>query len=40
MNTDLAFAEFLDWCCQRFAKQPSYRRALRRELPKSAVSHA
>lgn len=30
---DLAFAEFLDWCCGRFAKSPSYRRALRREIP-------
>lgn len=38
MTADLAFAQFLDWCCQRFAKHPAYRRTLRRELPEE-VAH-
>lgn len=33
-SADMAFAEFLDWCCGRYAKRPDYRRTLRRELAK------
>jgi hypothetical protein len=29
----MAFAEFLDRCCQRYVKQPSYRRTLENERP-------
>lgn len=32
-SSDMVFAEFLDWCCGRYAKRPEYRRTLRRELP-------
>lgn len=33
-RSDMALAEFLDRCCARYAKEPSYRGKLRRELDK------
>lgn len=32
-SADMAFAEYLDWCCGRYAKSQSYRRTLDREKP-------
>jgi hypothetical protein len=34
-STDLAFAEYLDWCCGRYAKSHSFRRKLEHERPAS-----
>ena len=31
--TDLALAEFLDFCCHRYATSQSYRRTLEAERP-------
>jgi len=33
-SSELALAEFLDRCCARYSREPSYRARLRRELDK------
>jgi len=40
MSATMAFAEFLDRCCARYAKEPNYRRALERERPEWKARHA
>lgn len=38
MTPDIAFAEFIDRCCWRYVKQPSYRRTLENERPKYKIT--
>lgn len=37
-RSEMALAEFLDRCCARYAKEPSYRTKLRRELEKPNIT--
>lgn len=39
-RSEMALAEFLDLCCARYAKEPSYRAKLRRELDKPKTTRA
>lgn len=39
MTAAEAFAAFLDFCCARYAKSPSYRRTLNAERPQAGYRH-
>lgn len=39
-RSEMALAEFLDRCCARYAKEPSFRAKIRRELDKPNITRS